>query len=297
MAELTKKLHMINSSGTAQTAKIYSTTAEVGNHWLFANVDGVPAYVPIGDITDSRATSGRVKGSGGDAYAILNTGKPPYREQSWTTAGTYTWTCPQGVTRVRVAVCGGGGGVAYCGDTDADSRSYTAGTGGTSSFGSLISATGGTGGSFSMECYDSFDHAVALYNYYGAGGSGGSPNGKAGNFVYQNRFGYNQTLTSTGGTGFALSFTNVSTSGGYGNGGYATLYGPDYIAYYIGVANAAGGSGGYNTGYVNVTAGSTYSVTVGGSGTDSLGNVEGDGSGTPTSAKSGFVYIAFGGDI
>ena len=34
--------------------------------------------------------------------------KLEYTEQSWTTAGTYTWTCPAGVTRIRVAVCGGG---------------------------------------------------------------------------------------------------------------------------------------------------------------------------------------------
>lgn len=294
MAEFTKNLHFLKD-GTEQTAKAYSTTAEAGSNYVMATIDSTSAYIPIGDETDSRATNGRVIKSG-TTYAILNSGKPPYAEQSWTTAGTYTFTVPASVTRIRVAVCGGGGGVAYCGDTDADDRLYTAGTGGTSSFGSLISATGGTGGSFKMIGH-SVDGDANWYDYLGSGGSGGSPNGKAGNFVHQNAFGYNQTLTSTGGTGFALSFTNVDTSDGYGNGGYATLYGCSYFVYYTGVANAAGGSGGYNTGYVDVTAGSTYSVTVGGSGTNSLGNVEGDCSGTPTDAKSGFVLIAYGGDI
>ena len=39
---------------------------------------------------------------------VVNSAKPAYTEKSWTTAGTYTWTVPAGVTRVRVAVCGGG---------------------------------------------------------------------------------------------------------------------------------------------------------------------------------------------
>lgn len=294
MAELAKKLYF-KKAGVEQTAKAYSTTAEVGAEYIENKIDGVTCYVAIGDTTDSRATMGRVTKNG--TKAILNSGKPPYTEMQWTTAGTYTFTVPQGVTRIRVAVCGGGGGVAYCGDTDGDRRAYTAGTGGTSSFGSLISATGGNGGSFVMNSsYETDDYWV--YTFSGNGGAGGSPNGNAGNFVYQNQFGYKQTLTSTGGTGFSLSFTKVNTSDGYGNGGYATVYGHNYPMYYqIGAANAAGGSGGYNTGYVDVTAGSTYSITVGGAGANSIGNVEGDGSGTPTNAKSGFIYIAFGGDI
>jgi len=39
---------------------------------------------------------------------VVNSAKPAYTEKSWTTAGTYSWTVPAGVTRVRVAVCGGG---------------------------------------------------------------------------------------------------------------------------------------------------------------------------------------------
>ena len=35
--------------------------------------------------------------------------KLEYTEKSWTTAGTFTWTCPEGVTKVKVAVCAGGG--------------------------------------------------------------------------------------------------------------------------------------------------------------------------------------------
>lgn len=287
MAELTKKLHMINSSGTAQTAKIYSTTAEVGPHWLFTNVDGVPAYVPIGDITDSRATSGRVKGSGGDTYAILNTGKPPYTEMSWTTAGTYTWTCPQGVTRIQVAVCGGGGGAAVGGEDDDDNHSWTGYSGGSSSFSDLLTATGGNGGSIAIVAgYDGEDY---FQTGRGSGGTGGTPNGNNGNYTV--KYAWQYSHTSTGGSGFELSFTKTLKSGGYGNGGYATVVNGSGVT-----VNAAGGSGGYNTGYVTVTPGNTYSITVGAGGSYRADYFEGE-SYTMYASKSGAVLIAFGGDI
>lgn len=59
-----------------------------------------------------------------------------------------------------------------------------------------------------------------------------------------------------------------------------------------------GASGGYNTGYVSVTAGSTYTITVGGGG--AAVNNKNSGSKVIPSASngnSGFVLIAYGGDI
>ena len=109
MAELAKKLHLKKGT-TEHLAKAYSTTAEAGAEYITNKIDGVTAYVPIGATNDSRATVGRVKKSGSAEKAILMMGKPPYTEKSWTTAGTYTFTVPQGVTRIRVAVCGGGSG-------------------------------------------------------------------------------------------------------------------------------------------------------------------------------------------
>ena len=38
---------------------------------------------------------------------------PPYTEKSWTTPGTYTWTVPAGVTKIKVEVAGAGGGGAH----------------------------------------------------------------------------------------------------------------------------------------------------------------------------------------
>lgn len=76
--------------------------------------------------------------------AITKINTHPYTEKSWTTPGTYTWTVPTAVTRIRVAVCGGGGGATYSSSHQADGS-----VGGTSSIklGSdiLIQATGGGG--------------------------------------------------------------------------------------------------------------------------------------------------------
>jgi len=55
-----------------------------------------------------------------------------------------------------------------------------------------------------------------------------------------------------GGRGFALSFT--LTNGSYGQGG--GVYNSSGMA-------ATGSSGGYNSNYVNVTEGTTYSIVVG----------------------------------
>lgn len=109
MAELNKTLH-IKKGSTEQIVKLYTTSAEAGSTYSNIKVDGVQAYIPLGAESDSRATIGRVKEHTGSQYAILTSGKPPYHMDSYTEVGTYTWTCPSGVTQVRVTVAGGGGG-------------------------------------------------------------------------------------------------------------------------------------------------------------------------------------------
>ena len=258
MAELAKKLHFLKN-GTEQTAKAYSTTGEAGSSYIPSKIDGVACYIPIGSTSDVMATNGRVI-KGGTTYAIKSQSKPAYAEKSWTTPGTYTWSAPAGVTRVRVACCGGGGGGVP--DTT-DTR--TAGSGGTSKFGNLISATGGTGARQTGSYEDTENWSSSSQP-----GTGGTPNGRNGK----------RGGTGTGGTGFALSFSLAN--GSYGNGG----------TWNSGGIGSGGGSGGYNTGYVNVTSGSTYSIVVGegGHGLDAYGKYTCYG-------NSGFVYIAYGGDI
>lgn len=159
----------------------------------------------------------------------------------------------------------GGAGVA---PSASPSYSYRGKTGGTSSFGDLISATGGTGG------YASKDGTYT-------GGTGGSPNGRNG--TRKSGSGHSNTLPNQG--GFPLSFT--IGSGSYGSGGGAVC--SSYSSYI-----ASGGSGGYNTGYVDVTPGTSYTITVG------AGGIKGDTDDSRAhgyDGTSGFVYIGYGGDI
>lgn len=216
------ELYIQKTGGTAVGCNIYSTAAEAGGKALRVG----NGYVALKPITDANATAGRVS-INGVTYAIATQHTAavsvPYTEQQWTKAGSYTFTVPDGITRVRVAVCGGGAGK---GSLIGNGK----GGGNTSAFG--ITATGGHGG------------GVAWRK-----GAGGEPNGHA----------------STGNNvtdGFALSFDK--SSGDYGKGGNF------------------GGSGGYDSQYVAVTAGQ-YTITVGAAG----------GSG----GTGGFVLLAYGGDI
>lgn len=277
MAEMSKKLHFLKN-GTEQTAKAYSTTSESGSSYITNVIDNITCYVPLVSTSDSRATYGRVLKSG-TTYAIASSGKPAYTEKSWTTAGTYTWTAPVGVTRVRVAVCGGG-----CSGLALTLVRITAGTyygsvGGASSFGNLMKTTPPShGASIVCKVYhygnEESDYYVDLRERTSPCGS---PNGRNGITKGSSHM--------PGGTGYALSFTLAN--GSYGKGGNAREEYP--------IDSVSGGSGGYNTGYVNVTPGSTYTITVGA------------GEGKPTSnnvaaeyfdvGNSGFVLIAYGGSI
>lgn len=229
MGTMSKKLYVKQTNGTAVGCNIYTTAAEAGDKALTVRVDGVAGYVALKPITDANATAGRVS-MGGMTYAIATKHESgggvavPYTENYWTEAGSHSFTVPAGITRIRVAVCGGGAGKGSLTGNGKDG-------GDTSAFG--ITATGG----------------------YGAGvawsrGDGGTPNGHASN---------GNSITD----GFLMSFD--MTAGTYGRGG-------NY-----------GGSGGYDSQYVAVNAGQSYTITVGGAG--------------GTGGTGGFVLIAYGGDI
>lgn len=61
---------------------------------------------------------------------------------------------------------------------------------------------------------------------------------------------------------------------------------------------SSGASGGFNSGYVSVTPGQTYTVTVGAGSGIEIDRATPNGWGEIlTAGKSGFVLIAYGGDI
>lgn len=268
MAELTKKLQ-VKVNSTTTPCKIYSTSAEAGTSYVRAKVDNVEAYIPLVDASDDRASKVHIS-----SKCIATTGKPPYTEKSWTTAGTYTFTVPAGVTRIRVAVCGGGGGrISY-------SPYGRSGSGGTSSIKSgstiKIQATGGVGAyTYARTMQDNDNNWTGRF---ATAGTGGTPNGNSGG-ERNDPDGHSVSGTVSGGAGFALAFTK--NSGGYGQGGSATgrsMYG----------GIGGGGSGGYNTNYISVTPLETLTIIVGAGGSGAVGGNNG---------ASGFVLIAYGGDI
>ena len=139
MGVMSKKLYVKQTNGTAVGCNIYTTAAEAGDRSLKVKVENATGYVALKPITDSNATAGRVS-VGGVTYAIATKyesgggGAMPYTENYWTEAGSHSFTVPAGITRIRVAVCGGGAGKGSLSGNGKDG-------GDTSAFG--ITATGG----------------------------------------------------------------------------------------------------------------------------------------------------------
>jgi hypothetical protein len=217
MSILTKKLY-IKKGSTVTACNIYSTAAEAGDRSLKVKVDNATNYVALKPITDANATAGRVS-IGGVTYAIATKHESgsgvavPYTENYWTEAGSHSFTVPTGITRIRVAVCGGGGGKGGL---------VLGGNGGDSSaFG--LTATGGRGG------------------WRWGKGMGGEPNGLAssGNSITN---GFLMSFDMTAGTyGRGGQY---SGSGGYDSQYVAVNAGQSY-AITVGGAGGTGGTGGF----------------------------------------------------
>ena len=199
MAELAKKLY-IKKGDIQQAASLYTTTAEAGMAYAHVQVDGIQASLPLGEQNDGRATIGRIKETSGHEFAILTSGKPLYHKDSYTTPGTYTWTCPAGVTTARVPVAGGGAGgcmlelvygikVGFSGGSGAlitstvpvtpnSSYSIVVGAGGSGGDGSYAD-DGGTSNALGIQArggkaYQGSDSPAKSYGNGGAGGGEGA---------------------------------------------------------------------------------------------------------------------------
>ena len=176
----------------------------------------------------------------------------------WSPAGTYTWTVPAGVTRIKV-ICTGGGGASGGGSltasgggggaggtaiavvsglTPGSSITVTVGAGGTgttgnggnggsSSFGSYCSVGGGYGGQFFVVV---------------AGGSGGG--GASGDYGFYGGYGNegSGTASTPGGSGGASFWGSGGRSGSSSVGVPGQSFGSGGGAPY-GVASAVGGAG------------------------------------------------------
>lgn len=213
-------------------------------------------------------------------------------QQAYTTAGTYSWVAPTGVTSVSVVAVGGGGAAVISSGTGTVAQdSYFINTstvkGGFGGNGTEDNSTftgdgGGAGGAALSQA------GAGAGGYSGSGGDGGGLNGANGSGGGGGGGRYDSSGSGGGGVGIlgegvsGAGAVNGTTGGGGGSGG-AT---PAGNASGNTAGGAYGGGGGGNgkggcggaLGYKNniaVTPGSSYTVVVGrgGSGTYASGAV------------------------
>ena len=207
-------------------------------------------------VTDSKgctATSGNV--------SVTNAA--PISQVAYTTAGTYSWTCPTGVTSVCVVAVGGGGGGGY---------TWSSGGGGGGGLGwknnitvipgNTYTVVVGVGGTVLANAYNagteggnSYFISLATVAGYGSG-RGGTLGVTTVSPAYGG--GYSGDGGGSGGHG---AIGGSWTHAGGGAGGYAGNGGSLYSGAFQGTGGAGAGGGYYS---------STYGVSAGG-GTGLLG--------------------------
>lgn len=225
MAELVKKLYIKNLNDVIDTARLYSTTNEIGGDSINLNVDDVNCYAAICTPTDANATNGRIL-KNDTTFAIKKLGEIPYSYTVYSSSGTFT--VPAGVKQVRVTVVGGGGGGTFGEHKDPngrwnDSFDSKGNDGGTSS--ALgVSATGGKGSFIQVKDagYDP-DSGTYLSAFITTNGTGGTGATLLNSIYYGSGAGENQQvkwfdrgishLKARGGNGYTAQKTIAVTQG------------------------------------------------------------------------------------
>lgn len=269
---------------------------------------GATSPVTVSGLTDGSAYTFKVAatniyGTGPCSAASNSITASSAGQQAYTTAGTYCWIAPTGVTSVSVVVVGGGGGgggasgggggggggaaLAYANNLTvvpgnsyqvivgaagtAGTSSVNGGTGGTSSFNSTcVAATGGTGG-YRFNLQTNASGGTVLYGTGFCGGIG-----------RKNRAACRQVGGGGGGAG------GYSGYGGAGNvcGGTSGYSGSG--------GGGGGGAVGYNYGQL---AGAGGGVGILGEGSSGAGGATANADGSPGSGGSGKSYGGGGGGI
>ena len=95
------------TQGDSYAISNYFTTSSNGNAPITNTTYSVTNTNSLG-VGNHTVTCTATKATGLTASAsmtiVVNSNKPVYTEKSWTTAGTYSWMCPNGVTRIRLAM-------------------------------------------------------------------------------------------------------------------------------------------------------------------------------------------------
>ena len=215
------------------------------------------------------------------AYFSLNPSNG-FGEDEWTTSGTYSWTCPDGVTSVcAVAIGGGGGGGGTA--TGANAAGGIGGTGGGLGYKNNISVTpgqsytvvvGAGGASNGGAGQDGGDGQDSYFIDATTVKGGGAPGGRSGN--------YPNDQTYTGGD-------FVGDGGGTGGGAAAVVYSGGSIS------SGGGGAGGYSGGGGRGgNSGTMASGGSGGAGGGGSGSFNGAGGGGGTSLTGSMTQYGDG---
>lgn len=109
MAVASEKLWLWSPSGIRESISLYTTSDEAGSALGRIKTSAGIRYIPLGDVTNAKATKGRFK-INNITYAVLSQAASGVHRDSFTAAGSHTWECPSGVTKIRVTVAGAGGG-------------------------------------------------------------------------------------------------------------------------------------------------------------------------------------------
>lgn len=305
----TSSLSIVLNVGSRVYSRLSATT-NAGSAITYSS-SNLPAGLSIaGNILSSGVQSSAVaysfditatSASGKTASIAVSMGVMVPSQSIYTTAGTYSWTAPAGVTRVSaVAVGGGGGGGSYTaygrgggggglawvndivvvpgqsytvvvgggGARGAYATTSLGGTGGQSYFMSntTVQAGGGTGGGANSTAATPGGGGGATWEnvlYGTSGAAAGGPGGYGG--VYGGGGGGAGGYTGNGGSGYSATTTTTGGSGAFGNGGGGGGGGSGGSTYNGG---GGGGTGLYGQGHN------------GHAGTGGTGNAQGGGGGS-----------------
>lgn len=172
-------------------------------------------------------------------------------QQAYTTAGTYSWVAPAGVTSVSVVAVGGGGG-AGGGLGYKNSISVTPG----SSYAVVVGAAGAM--------YGSAGGTSSFINTSTIAGNGGPSNGCGGNFVGDGggRGGYANYYSGGGAGGYSGGTGAIGGAGSVGTSSGATGYAG---------TGGGGGGGGWGAGPYGGSGGGGGGVGILGQGANGAG--------------------------
>lgn len=297
------------TSPTATTASVaFTAPANVGGSAITSyavqstpggiGASGASSPITVSGLTTGTAYTFRVTALNSygpsPASASSNSVTPavPAGQQAYTTAGTYSWVAPAGVTSVSVVAvgpggwgagnsndvtggAGGGGGLGYTNNISVTpGNSYTVrvgegfwGAGGTSSyFQSTAVVNGGAGNGAEFGCLT----GGAGGTYVGTGGGNGGNGGSSAGYPSGGGGGGAGGYAGTGGTGGTSTtpFPSAGTNGTAGSGG-------------------GGGGGAFDNGNTTANGGG---VGLLGQGANGAGGSGGGAAGSPGSGGSGKTY-------